>query len=261
VVNGRLSARSLRRYLWAAGLFRPAFAALSLVTALTAQDALRFARAGVPEHRIVVETSSKHAVEHLDGVPPAGRRLVLGSIHRAEEALLLDPVPLLLQRFPDLELVVAPRYPHRAASIRRRLARLGVSCQRLSAGGGGRSGVTIVDSMGALADQYDGATVAFVGGSLVDRGGHNPVEPAGRGVPVLTGPHVSHCAREVAMLREGGGARLVQVDSVYPEVVRLLADTTAARQMGQRARRVAEQLAGAAPRIARRLIDLVGPVC
>lgn len=258
VVNGRLSVRSLRNYRRVDRLFRPCFASLSLVTALTPEDAGRFAEAGVDPRWIVVASSSKH--DRLDD-PPArptvdrgrarGCKLVLGSIHREEESMLLDWLPRLLQRFSDLELVVAPRYPHRAGAVRRRLQRLGAPC-RPSPG----ARVTVVDTIGTLADQYREATVAFVGGSLVAKGGHNLVEPASAGAAVLTGPHTEHCRGEARMLVQAGGAKVVGPGSVQRETEALLQSPREAGRMGQRARRVAGELAGACEKIAGHLTVL-----
>jgi 3-deoxy-D-manno-octulosonic-acid transferase len=255
VVNGRMSGRSLSRYEVAGWLFRPCFRALSLVTALTDEDAGRFVRAGVPPARVVVEPSSKH------GELPLGRRmgegaprLVLGSIHRQEEAVLLPWLPRLVRGIPGLSVVVAPRYPSRAGHLRRRLAGLGLDV----AFEGHPAPVTVLTCMGRLARHYRGATVAFVGGSLVPRGGHNLVEAAAAGAAVLAGPHLAHCRREAELLvREGAAAVVCDGGSFCHHAEGLLRRPRRARRMGERGREVAAGLSRSADRIAARLIRLL----
>ena len=257
VVNGRLSESSLAAYRRLRWLFEPCFAGLSLVTALTEADARRFVVAGARRSRVHVLSSSKHG----DARPPALAgplpRLVLGSLHRAEEELIFPCLPRLLARAPGVQLVVAPRYPHRAASVRRALERRGLRASMLSAGTAS-GGVVVVDTMGQLADQYNGARVAFVGGSLIPHGGHNVVEAAARGAPVLVGPHTRHCAREVELLREAGGAEVVEDGArLCRQALLLLEDDAryaAARDAGLS---VAAALAGAADEVARLVLALL----
>jgi len=250
VVNGRMSERSLRGYVGAGWLFGPCFRSLALVAALSDGDAERFVRAGVPRSRVHVESSSKH------GDPECGSRsarepplLVLGSIHRAEEEALLPWVPRLLARVPGLRVVVAPRYPHRAPEIRRRLDELGIFGQR----------VTVVGTMGDLATHYGAATVAFVGGSLIPHGGHNLVEAAARGAAVLTGPYTTHCADEAARLVAARAAVVVcDGPSFCDRALDLLLHREATTRTGERGQQVARELSGAADRLARRLATLSG---
>ena len=246
VVNGRLSPRSLAGFRRASWLFGPCLRHLRLVTAVTGGDAHRFVQAGVPEARVRVLPSSKHAAAPL---PPAdeqalerrgGFKLVLGSVHADEEALLIPSLVRLHAQVPDLRLVVAPRYPHRAGQVARRLAAAGLEPSLLSRGPG-RGGVSVVDEMGVLAGCYRGADLAFVGGSLVARGGHNVMEPAGAGVPVCVGPSHGNVANEMDRLTEAGAGEVIRDGQALAEAVLRYHREPGRRQ---RAARAAREVAG-----------------
>ena len=257
VVNGRLSESSLARYGWARWLFGPCFGSLALVTALTEGDARRFVQAGVPAERVFVEASSKHAATPPGtAVERVGPSLVLGSVHREEEPVLLPWLPRLVRRLPGLRVVVAPRYTHRAVAVRRRLERMGLDVALESMDQPAR--VLVADTMGRLAAHYRGATVAFVGGSLVPCGGHNLIEAAAAGAAVLTGPYLDHCSREAALLVErGAGTVVCDGASFYHQAEALLGDPERAALVGRRGREVAADLSRAADRIAARLLRLL----
>lgn len=261
VVNGRLSSRSLARYRLAPWLFRRCFAGLSRVWASTGADAERFVEAGVPLERVVVEGSSKHG-ELPPLAPPSQRaRVVLGSVHREELRALLPALAALQRERRELELVVAPRYLEEVGSVLRLLGNAGLAAFR-SAQAPGASGVEVIDEMGVLAERYRGAALAFVGGSLVPVGGHNLIEPAARGVPVLFGPHTEHCASEASALGASGGGELVaDADAFEARALQLLADPAARAAASVAARRCAERLAGAADRIADGLRTLAERPC
>lgn len=261
VVNGRLSSRSLARYRLAPWLFRRCFAGLSRVWASSGADADRFVQAGVPRDRVVVEGSSKHG-ELPPLAPPSPRaRVVLGSVHREELRALLPALAALRRERRALELVVAPRYLEEVGPVLRVLGRAGLTAVR-SSQATGAPGVEVIDEMGVLADRYRGATLAFVGGSLVPVGGHNLIEPAARGVPVLFGPHTAHCASEASALgASGGGALVADAGAFAVRALQLLADPAARAAASVAARSCAERLAGAADRIADGLRALVERRC
>lgn len=266
VVNGRLSVASFRRYRWARPLFAPCFRSLKLVGALTEEDAERFVALGTRPEVVFVEGSSKHASLHLASAPPREDDppvLVLGSVHREEEALLFPQLRSLFAACPRLRLVVAPRYPHRAPSTVRALRRAGLRAELESsvASRGGESPLAacalVLDRMGTLPRYYQGARAAFVGGSLVPRGGHNVLEPAAAGAAVLTGPHTAHCARELEALVAAGAAQsLARPEEFGDRAARWLGDL-GARVRAEAAQRTVLSFQGAALRTARRLEELL----
>lgn len=273
VVNGRLSERSLRGYRRARWLFGPCFAQLAHVAALSSEDARRFAAAGTDPAKISVHAHSKHARRGRPTWPASARRckLVLGSIHRQEERPLLGTLVELLERWPQLPVEIAPRYPHRARVILRRLRRLGLAAALLSeqqrrsatarfgAGAALTPQVVVHDRFGALASAYDEALLAFVGGSLCDHGGHNVIEPAARGAFVLTGSRCTHHAREVELLVDVGAARVVgNPKELVVQTCELLGDPARTQRLARAARRVVERLGGAADEVAEQLLVELG---
>jgi 3-deoxy-D-manno-octulosonic-acid transferase len=251
VVNGRLSARSLRRYRAARWLFEPCFASLRLVTALTEADADRFVAAGAPRDRIAVLPSSKHGELRSCRVARARPKLVLGSVHPAEEEVLLPAVHRLLEARPDLEVVIAPRQVHWAAGTRRRLRRRGPPCDDASR-------VRVIDRIGLLAEEYGDARLAFVGGSLIAHGGHNLVEPAAHGVPVLFGRHVEHCESEAQrLIASGAGYVVIDALSFLARATRLLDDDDLHAAASVAGGEVARALAAGADEAARRVEALL----
>lgn len=252
VVNGRLSPLSLDRYRRWRRLFAPLFAGLSQVTALDDGHAERFIQAGVSPSRLAVASSTKHG--HL--LPPhvgvGGASVVLGSLHAREAELLLPP---LLAGLPRRKTVlVAPRYPSAAAAMERVVRRQGWGVRRYNGQAPAPGEVGILDQVGGLAGAYAGAEVAFVGGSLIPRGGHNVIEAAAHGVPVVTGPYTDNCRREVALLRAAAAGR-VAVDA--QEAARWLVEHRVDLTQRERARSVAHALFEGAARVHARLLGLL----
>jgi 3-deoxy-D-manno-octulosonic-acid transferase len=202
VVNARISDRSWPRYqrlhwLWAGFLGR-----LARVLAQSDVDAKRLRALGCPPERLTVAGNLKFDVraaqqtEATALLKQAGaglRFIVAGSTLEGEEAALLDSWPSLLMAEQDIVLVIAPRHPERFAAVAALLDRSGRDWKRRS-NWKGRSPtlkpgqIVLLDTIGELASIYSLAAVAFVGGSLVPAGGHNPLEPAQFGVPILMGP-------------------------------------------------------------------------
>ena len=259
LVNGRLSPRSLAGFARARWLFHPCLRRLSLVTALTEADAGRFIQAGVHRDRVRVLPSSKHArrgpdLEHAP-VAPGGFRLVLGSVHAGEEELLLPWLVKLRDQVPGLELLVAPRYPHRAGQVARRLAAAGLEPSLLSRE---RGPVCVVDRMGELAGCYPGADLAFIGGSLVERGGHNVMEPASAGVPVCLGPSHGNILDEVSRLTAVGACEVIpDGEALLAAVLRQRQEPGRGEAAGRAAREVARELRRGGEAVAEALFSVI----
>ncbi|MSQ66621.1 MAG: 3-deoxy-D-manno-octulosonic acid transferase [Gammaproteobacteria bacterium] len=203
LVNGRMSERSARRYRYLGQLVHGMLAQLTMVAAQTLADAERLRHLGVPRSRLAVTGSLKFDVHLPASIFEEGaaiRRelgvsrpvLVAGSTREGEEIILLRAFRLLRHQFPDALLVVAPRHPERFEAVAELIRREGWHClrRRDQTACGVATEVFLLDSMGELLRFYAAADVAFVGGSLMPLGGHNMLEPASLGVPVVTGPHV-----------------------------------------------------------------------
>jgi 3-deoxy-D-manno-octulosonic-acid transferase len=261
LVNGRLSERSFPRYLRLRAFFRPLLGVFAVVCVRTAADGARFAELGVAKERIRVTGNVKHdrpSEGELSGKAAdwiarsvegrSGGVLVAGSIRDGETRIVLDAFLELRKAFPDLLLVLAPRHPERfdPAVFNGSGLSWGRWSEVSSSGPEAGNSLVLVDTYGDLAELYALATLAFVGGTLDRRGGHNLMEPAFKGVPVLFGPHFANFEEEGnALVAAGGGFVTVDGDAIVAEASRLLGDDEARRTAGRRALGVAEGSGGA----------------
>ena len=185
---------------------------------------------------------------------PAPRRQVwiATSTHDGEEAIILQAHRQLLEKFPDLLLILVPRHPERFKDAREMVQKGGFSFTLRSSGEipSGSTQVVIGDTMGELMLLYGIADLAFVGGSLVERGGHNPLEPAAHAIPVLMGPHTFNFKDICAKLQQADGLITVtDADSVVKEVSTLLTDEDYRLWYGRHAVEVLHQNQGALTRL------------
>jgi 3-deoxy-D-manno-octulosonic-acid transferase len=268
IANGRISDRSFRRYRWVRGLMRRVLANVSVFAMQTEEDARRIIALGAPPSRVVVTGNLK-----TDLVPDGGddvsawrgrlrlgaaaRLWIAGSTHRGEEAIVLDAFRRARTRCPELALLLAPRHPERAGEVEELIRERGLTAVRRSRlpDGAMPGAVVILDTVGELAALYALAEVVFVGGSLVPIGGHNVLEPAMRGKPVLVGPHMSNFREGAELLqRSGGGLVVKDAPELERELARLLEDRDLARRMGEAGRRAFAGRQGAVSAT----LDLVG---
>lgn len=269
IANGRISDRSFRRYRWVRWLMRRVLADVSVFAMQTEEDARRIIALGAPPSRVVVTGNLKS-----DLVPePIGddtsawrerlrlgadaRLWIAGSTHRGEEVVVLDAFLRARTRCPDLALLLAPRHPERAGEVEDLVRERGLAAARRSRlpADGAPGAVVILDTVGELAALYALAEVVFVGGSLVPVGGHNVLEPAMRGKPVLVGPHMSNFREGAELLqRSGGGLVVKDGPELERELTRLLEDRDLARRMGEAARQAFAGRQGAVSAT----LDLVG---
>ncbi len=174
------------------------------------------------------------------------------STHEGEEAIILQAHRKLLETFPDLLLILVPRHPERFKDAREMVQKGGFSFTLRSSGEipSGSTQVVIGDTMGELMLLYGIADLAFVGGSLVERGGHNPLEPAAHAIPVLMGPHTFNFKDICAKLQQADGLITVtDADSVVKEVSTLLTDEDYRLWYGRHAVEVLHQNQGALTRL------------
>ncbi len=247
LVNGRISARSLERYRKFGFFFRPMFRCFDILAMQTRRDAERLTGLGIPGQRVMTLGNLKYDTcppGRADRCPamdrqtlhlPAGGPLwICGSTHPGEEEIILAVFTELRSWIPDLRLLIAPRDIARAEEVADLARRLRLPVCRRSEENGQEAPVVILDTIGELNGCYPLATVAFVGGSLVAEGGHNPIEPAACGVPVLFGPHMEDFAEIAADLVDCGGARTVtDRDSMIGLLAGIFANPERRRTMGR----------------------------
>ncbi|MEK7382009.1 MAG: glycosyltransferase N-terminal domain-containing protein [Elusimicrobiota bacterium] len=266
LINARLTSLSLGRLRLVRGLLKPALDSLAQVGVQSEPEAARFRALGMRAERVQVTGNCKYdqvAVPAADAEVYArlGRLgwgespiFVAGSTHPVEEDAVLAGFLQARTRLPSLKLVLAPRHPERSAEAWRSLVDASLHCARWSRLGPGANipadtEAVLVDSLGVLAALYTRAAVAFVGGTLVPVGGHNLLEPALAGVPVLFGPYTSHIELPATILEESrGGFRVRDASQFADRLVELAGSPKKSREAGARARQAAEALRGATAR-------------
>lgn len=263
LVNARLSQRSFRGYKRLAVFSKPVFLSFAGICTQSMADAERFRSLGVPSGRITVTGNIKFEqagqfmpapeIENLQRsihIQSSQKVILAGSTHKGEEAILLEVFTKMKKEFSKLLLIVAPRDPERAGSVQRIFESAGfhtVLMRKLDKiAPDSTFDVIVVDALGVLKKLYALADVAFVGGSLVACGGHNPLEPAVFCKPVIFGHDMSDFAEISNMLVAAGGAFRVQdAESLYKTVSTLLRDHQKAQEMGKKAFKVFNDNKGA----------------
>lgn len=224
LANARLSARSARGYARFARLTAPMLAKLSLIAVQTEAEAERFRQLGARDECVEVTGSIKFDLTIDPALLERASKLrqqwaalerplwIAASTHAGEDEIILAAHRQLLSNHPQALLILVPRHPERFASVYESAVRDGFVAVRRSTGEavGADTQVLVGDTMGELLFLYALADIAFVGGSLVPNGGHNLLEPAALGKPVLSGPHLFNFLEISAQLRAAGALREVE---------------------------------------------------
>ena len=247
-VNARLSERSAAGYARFHRLFAPALACVSAVAAQTRDDAQRLVATGARADRVVVTGNTKLDVAVPAATRESGRLLrhrigasrrvwIAASTHEGEEEMVLAALARVRKEVEGCRLVLVPRHVERAGRVVNLARRLGFSVSLRTEGFDERAEVLLGDTMGELPVFYAASDLAFVGGSLVDVGGHNLLEPAGLGVPALAGPYMRNFADLAASLRAAGALEVVRdPGELATAVVELLRDPNRRHRMGEKGR-------------------------
>lgn len=263
LANARLSAKSVSRYRRFGSLFRGVFSATTLVAAQTAEDAERFIAIGAQPRCTQVVGNMKFDQDVGPATLDAGRAIrarywgarptwIAGSTHPGEEDLLLSVHAAVRRHLPQALLLLVPRHPDRFDRVAELLRGSGFSFERRSHATvvPMETQVVLVDTVGELGALYAAADVAFVGGSLVPVGGHNLLEPAALGVPVLTGPFNSNSQDIVRLLvQQGGAVQAADAQELAAWLTRLLEDADQRRCMGEAGRRAVQANRGSVARM------------
>jgi 3-deoxy-D-manno-octulosonic-acid transferase len=272
LASARISERSLGRYRRLGALFSDALSQASVIAAQGEADAARFRALGADPDSTHVTGNLKFDFELPAGLAERGRQLraecapgralwVAGSTHEGEEAAALEAQRRVREADHGALLVIAPRHPARFASVAQQLAAAGVRFVRRSEAGvadfAEAPEVLLLDSLGELLEFYAAADLAFVGGSLVPVGGHNLLEPAALGIPVLTGPHNFNGAEVARLLIARGAAEVVHnAGELGARVSALLADPAERARIGAEGRACVEGSRGALEK----LLALIEPL-
>jgi len=250
LLSVRISPESLGRYASNKSFFRSVFGTFSLITVHNEEDRQQFIALGLPPEKLVVTGDLKLDCESTWFTPersallqeagwPDGRWIVAGSTHAGEECILLDIFCKLKPKYPDLKLLVAPRNKYDFASVRAQMEKrnLSVACRSSPSTADREKDIFLLDSFGELSQFYSIAEIALIGNSWQPRhrgGGHNLLEPAAKGKPVLFGPQMHNYAWLANIFIHHGGGRLIPDErAMYDTLDHLLANPEEGRRMGK----------------------------
>jgi len=280
IVNGRISTRAWPRYRTLKSFFAPILHLPDILLVQSAADRDRYAQLGAPASKLEIAANLKYEARTIPDpidLPSFGAEQIwiaastagpneAGSLVRHsidEDEIVIRAFQALAPEFPHLLLILAPRQPARFAPVARKLETSGVRYLRRTALKANRSltlelpGVLLLDTIGELSSIYSLAQVAFVGGSLAPRGGHNVIEPAAAGVPVIVGPHMENFeAITCDFLQAGAIIQINHQADLLTSVRELLLDPARAAELGNRAQQFVAGKKGVSTSIARRLWPL-----
>ena len=280
LVNARVSDRSFPGYRLGRPFMRRVLQNISRICTQTETDAERFQALGAHPERVVVTGNMKFdgrapefgsfgvSIRQTLAAESRSPVFVAGSTMRGEEPLVLLAWRKIHAKHPRSIMILAPRHPARFDEVAELLRSQQMNCIRRTSLSQNddemrrqisQAEILLLDTIGELAEIVGVADIVFVGGSLVPTGGHNVVEPAFWGKPILFGPHM-HNFRDVAslFLRAGGAIQVADADELADVVLRLLDQPSEARRMGERAKGVVNQQAGAALRILNQMEEWLG---
>ncbi|MBW2521894.1 MAG: 3-deoxy-D-manno-octulosonic acid transferase [Deltaproteobacteria bacterium] len=276
LVNGRISRSSFARYQRFRFLFLPMFRAFRFISMQTAADTARMVDLGVDANRVKALGNLKYDAvlpntvgwDHTQrptsfyrqqfGISPEKIVWIAGSTHAGEDITILSAYKRLSLLFPDLFLVIAPRKPERGREVKEIAENLGLTVRQRSVILADEefpgSPLLILDTMGELTRMYSFCDIAFVGGSLVADGGHNPLEPAAFAKPVLFGPYMDDFIEISADLLEKNAAIVCHDENdIFEALKKLLVNTTLRREIGDQAQALVLQHRG----VTRRHLEVI----
>lgn len=273
LVNGRMSEKGFKRFKRWSAFAQTMLSRIDWFLVQTEKDKGYFAALGVPPEKIEVTGSLKLGM--LPRVPPGLRErlrkefgwedsvpvAIAGSTRPGEEEAVLTAWGKVSSALPRARLIIAPRHKERFDDVKSLMEKAGYHClkrsdRNASFPASDDKTVWLLDTQGELASVYAVADCAFVGGSLVPIGGHNPMEPAAHGVPVLFGPSVEN-AEQVAdlLLTSGGGQMVENAEQLAQAMLELLSDPAQRRERGQAALGVAREASGGMEKTMEFLLD------
>lgn len=268
IINARMSARSYKRWRRSKGFAGPLFSRVRLVLAQNEKIARQFANVGARNVEAVgnlkidapplpVDNGERARLATAIGDRP---RLLAASTHPGEDETVLDARAQIAAEIPDLLTIIAPRHPERGPEIKQLASELGLRCALRSAGEPlePSTDVYVADTIGELGIFYSLCPVAFIGGSLAERGGQNPIEPTRFGCAIITGPHWYNFQDSFGMLLKSGGALQVQSAAELADAaLGLLRSDVDLRRQQQNADESLKHLSGAQDRTVSALLGFL----
>ena len=270
LVSARISPKSVKNYRRLVPLFRETLSHGIIIAAQTEADAERFLSLGAAPERTRITGNIKFDIELPQDLAERGRGVreelfgerpvwIAASTHEGEESVVLEAHQKLLERFPGLLLILVPRHPQRFAAVRDLIDKqaLDVVARTEARPCEASTAVFLGDTMGEMTLFYAASDVAFVGGSLTPIGGHNLLEPAALGIPIVSGPHVFNAQEIADMFIETGACRVAEdAEQLADAVGELLSDRDKAKERGELGCRILERNRGALER----LLEMIEPL-
>ncbi len=259
LVNGRISEKSMRSYMRFPFFFKPLFASFQTLSVQNEKDKENLINLGITHNQIetlgnLKYDTSLHSSFTLHQplsftLPDHSKLFVAGSTHGGEDEVILKSYRQIKEQHPGVYLVIAPRDIQRGKKIQATAADMGLQANcRSQINAGGRD-LFILDTIGELTPTYSHASCAFVGGSLVKRGGHNPIEPAVFAVPVIFGPHMDdfwEISRQ--LIQTGGAIKVDNGDELITTMTQLFTDDTHRLKTGKAAQAFVQSQQGVVQR-------------
>ncbi len=270
LANARLSERSLKGYKRISLLIKPVFKAISLLSPQSEADAKRFYQIGACKQQTMVCGNLKFEIKTAADIKETGDGLrhnignrlvwIAASTHKGEDEILLQVHAKVLESLPAALLILVPRHPERFQDVAELCNKAGMLTQRRSEAAvpNANTQVYLGDSMGELAAFYVASDIAFIGGSLVETGGHNPLEPAAEGIPVLMGEHVFNFSTIVKHMQDASAIRIVKTESeLTQQLLYLFKHPEERSKLGNAAQKMVEKNQGATDCILREIQKLI----
>ncbi|RJQ14138.1 MAG: 3-deoxy-D-manno-octulosonic acid transferase [Nitrospiraceae bacterium] len=260
VLNGRISDKSFKGYRRLGFLMKRVLSHIDFFYMQTGADAERIMTIGAPGHKVGVMGNFKFDItfdtsKHLDWLDEVkGRTLLAASTHKGEEEIIIDAYASVKRDHPDLKLIIAPRHPERFDEVGEIISRRNLKFIRrteMNEGQGARDkeqDIILLDTIGELPRVFSGVAMAFIGGSLVPKGGHNILEPAYWSRPVIFGPHMNNFPFAKEFIDRGAALQVNNADDVAKTVQYLLDNEAKAVNMGQNAKKILDNNIGAVNR-------------
>lgn len=259
MANARLSARSLQRYRRITKIMRPLLNSYTTVIAQSREDGERFIQLGLNPERLIISGNIKFDLELDPNLQQQGLAtrcswkstnrptFIIGSSHEGEESILLQAFAQIKKEFDDILLIIAPRHPERFDRVFQLCTQAGFRVARRSRNESAfQQDILVADTMGELRLLYATSDIAFVGGTLVPIGGHNLIEPAAMGLPILSGPNLQNCSEIGNLLKCADALILVKdAESIAEKIKSLLLDPILLKKIGENARNVVNANRGA----------------
>jgi len=261
LVNGRLSHKSYRAYVMSSWLLKDTLKKITYSFVQTSKHKERFLKLGIEENCVEVVGSVKFDISYADTNSIKTAPFILGaSTHPGEEEILLNAYKRLHVN-QDLKLFLCPRHPERSEEIVKQASIMGFRVKLYSDFGSENYDVCIINSTGHLSSFYASASMSFVGGSLVPRGGHNLIEPAALGSPIIIGPHTFNFEDIVhQFLQDHACVKVTSEDELLTAMELFIEDSDTAKQFADRAKEVVERNKGSTQVQASYIIKQLGEI-